>query len=134
MRSLKFLLAAGLVSVSTTAFATSAGECKPKLDKARSSLVEMLGGKKDDAQQKLVKQTADDAGACIDGIKAAGKDAQVAELKKVWGEFKATREKQLVPAILAGKGDEAKTMATGIQKERMDKINSLIKQIQGGDL
>jgi hypothetical protein len=78
-----------------------------------------------------VKDTADAVDPCIDGLKAPpGKDAQLNELKIVWREFKTTRETQLVPAILTGKTDEAKTLATSIQQERLNKINSLVGQLE----
>jgi hypothetical protein len=130
----KILTLAFILISQDIGFATTTSECKPKIDKARSSLIDMLSGKKDDIQKKLVTITASEATECINNLKMSGKDADIKDLQKVWADFKATRETQLVPAILAGKTGEAKIIATGIQKERMDKINALIKKIQGGDL
>jgi hypothetical protein len=116
-----------VLTIALPAIAASPAECEAKIGEARTALLDLLGGKNDPDQQKKVKDTADAVAPCIDGLKAPpGKDAQLSELKIVWREFKTTRETQLVPAILAGKTDEAKTLATGIQQERLNKINSLV--------
>lgn len=126
-----------IISASLSAHASDAQECKKKLDSARTSLVSMLNGKKDDAQQKLVTSTASEMTSCLDAMTVNGKTNELNELKKVWSAFKATREAELVPLILSSKkedNEKAKTIATGIQKERMDKMNSLFEKLNGGDL
>jgi hypothetical protein len=120
-----------VLTIALPAIAASPAECEAKIGEARTALLDLLGGKNDPDQQKKVKDTADAVDPCIDGLKAPpGKDAQLNELKIVWREFKTTRETQLVPAILAGKTDEAKNLATGIQQERLNKINSLVGQLE----
>lgn len=110
---------------------TTAEDCKGKISKARSTLLEMMGGKTGADQQALVKDSANEADACVQDMKApSGKEAKLLDLKKVWGEFKSTREKELVPMILAGKKDEAKALGTGIQRERMEKIKTLLGQLK----
>lgn len=124
------LFALGLLT-SNTLFATTVEECAPKVGKARIYLVAMLSGKIDHDQQTLVKRSAEQAHICIAEIKApAGKENQLEELKKVWGEFKTTRENDLVPKAITGKMTEAKALAMGIQKERMEKIYSLMEQLK----
>ena len=83
-------------------------------------------------QQKLVKDTADAVSAALAKIKApAGKEAQFKELVETWNAFKKTREADLVPAILAGKDDEAKKIAGGIQKERIARCYQLVGELGG---
>jgi hypothetical protein len=52
-------------------------------------------------------------------------------LVETWNAFKKTREAELVPAILAGKDDEAKKLAGGIQKERITKCQQLVGELGG---
>jgi hypothetical protein len=127
------LLGAGVLvlTVALPAFPASPAEYIAKIEAARNALLDMLGGKTDADQQNHVKDTADAVGPCLEGLKApTGKDAQLRELKNVWHEFKTTRETQLVPARIAGKTDEAKILAMGIQQERLTKINSLVRQLE----
>ena len=105
-----------------------------KLSAARESLVTMLVNKdkRGPDHQKVVKDTADAVSAALAKLKApAGKEAQFKELVETWNAFKATREKDLVPAILAGKDAEAKAIATGIQKERITKCQQLVGELGG---
>ncbi len=124
-----------LVSISLNAHATSATECKIKINEARASLVDMLGSDKPESLKQKVEETADNANNCINQLTGPKeKEADLSELKKVWGDFKNTREKELVPAILAGKKDIAKTIGTGVQAERMNKMQKLIRSLEGSDL
>lgn len=123
-------LLAGLVFlfVAVFAFTAHAGEfsdLKKKVNDARESLVTMMQNKdkRGADQQKLVKDTADAVSAALANMKApAGKEAQFKELADNWSAFKKTREEELVPLIIAGKDDEAKKIASGIQKERLKKV------------
>ena len=106
-------------------YAGEFGELKKKVAEARESLVTLVKNKdkRGPDQQKIVKDTADAVSAALAKMKAPkGKDAQFKELVDTWSAFKKTREDELVPAILAGKQDEADKLATGIQKERLKKI------------
>lgn len=107
-------------------------DLKAKINDARESLVTMLKNKdkRGADQQKLVKDTADAVSAMLAKMKApAGKDAQFKELVETWNAFKKTREADLVPLILAGKQEEADKLAGGVQKERYQKITSLVDQM-----
>jgi hypothetical protein len=53
------------------------------------------------------------------------------ELLDNWNAFKKTREDELVPAILAGREDEARKLAGGIQKDRYTRVQELIGQLGG---
>jgi hypothetical protein len=118
-------------------FATQANEfadLRGMLSAARESLVTMLSNKdkRDAEQQKIVKATADAVSAHLAKLKApAGKEAHFKELVDTWNDFKATREKDLVPAILAGKEDEARRIVGGIQKERITRCQQLVGELGG---
>ena len=123
-------LLAGLVFMfvavfTLNAFAGEFAELKKKVNDARESLVTMMQNKdkRGADQQKLVKDSADAVSAALSKMKApAGKEAQFKELSDNWSAFKKTREEELVPLIIAGKDDEAKKIATGVQKERLKKV------------
>ena len=109
-------------------------DLRAELSAARESLVTLLVNKdkRGADQQKLVKDTANAVSAHLAKIKApAGKEAQFKELVDNWTAFKKTRENELVPAILAGKEDEAKKLAGGIQKERITKCQQMVGELGG---
>ena len=117
---------------STLAAANEFSDLRGKLSAARESLVTMLVNKEKRGadHQKVVKDTADAVSAHLAKLKApAGKETQFKELVDNWNAFKKTREVDLVPAILAGKEDEAKKIAGGSQKDRITKCQQL-----GGEL
>lgn len=108
------------------------GDLRPKLGAARESLIAMMLHKEQRGadQQKLVKETADAVSAQLAKMKApAGKEAQFKELVETWAAFKKTRETELVPLILKGNDEEAKKLASGIQKERITKCQNLINEL-----
>lgn len=109
-------------------------DLRTQLSAARESLVTMLVNKdkRGPDHQKVVKDTADAVSASLAKMKApAGKEAQFKALVESWNAFKKTRETELVPAILAGKEEEAKKIATGIQKERITKCQQLVGELGG---
>ena len=117
------------------ALSASAGEfddLRTEMTAARESLVTFTlnKDKRGADQQKIVKETADKVSAHLAKMKApAGKEAQFKELVDTWAAFKKTRETELVPAVLAGKDDEAKKLVTGIQKERYTKCQQLLGEL-----
>ena len=123
------------IAISLFALAAQAGEfddLRSEMTAARESLVTFVVNKEKRGadQQKIVKETADKVSAHLSKIKApAGKEAQFKELTETWAAFKKTRETELVPAVLAGKDDEAKKLATGIQKERYTKCQQLLGEL-----
>ena len=122
------------LGASTVASANEFADLRGKLSAARESLVTMLVNKdkRGADHQKVVKDTADAVSAHLAKLKApAGKEAQMKELVENWNAFKKTREVDLVPAILAGKEDEAKKLAGGIQKERITKCQQLVGELGG---
>ena len=136
MKKLLALLFTAFITLSASqwAFANEFTDLRSQLSAARESLVTMMVNKdkRGADQQKLVKSTADAVSAALAKIKTpAGKEAQFKELVETWNAFKKTREVELVPAILAGKDDEAKKLAGGIQKERITKCQQLVGELGG---
>jgi hypothetical protein len=78
-------------------------------------------------QQLLVKSTADTVSSHLGKLKApAGKVVEFNELKSTWDAFKSTRERDLVPAILANEREKFEKIGAGIQKERLDRMYALL--------
>lgn len=136
MKKLLALLSTAFITLSASqwALANEFTDLRSQLSAARESLVTLMVNKdkRGADQQKLVKSTADAVSAALAKVKApAGKEAQFKELVETWSAFKKTREVELVPAILAGKDDEAKKLAGGIQKERITKCQQLVGELGG---
>jgi hypothetical protein len=136
MKKLLALLSTAFITLSASqwALANEFTDLRSQLSAARESLVTLMVNKdkRGADQQKLVKSTADAVSAALAKVKApAGKEAQLKELVETWSAFKKTREVELVPAILAGKDDEAKKLAGGIQKERITKCQQLVGELGG---
>jgi hypothetical protein len=130
--ALAFALA-GLAG-SELALANEFEDLRTEMTAARESLVTLVVNKdkRGADQQKLVKETADKVSAHLAKMKApAGKEAAFKELSETWAAFKKTREAELVPAVLAGKDDDAKKLLTGIQKERYTKCQQLLGDLGG---
>jgi len=130
MTSSAVLLVPALVIMATAPL--GAGEfatLKEQIATARKALTNMVLylDKRGPEQQKQVKETADAVSAHFAKLKApAGKAAEFKELKDTWEAFKKTREKDLVPAILAGEREKYEKIGAGIQKERLDRMYALI--------
>lgn len=131
---LSLCLALFTLGLTPLAQANDFADLRGKLSAARESLVTMLVNKdkRGPEQQKVVKDTADAVSAALGRLKPpAGKEAQFKELVETWNAFKKTREAELVPAILAGKDDEARKLAGGIQKERITRCQQLVGDLGG---
>ncbi len=121
----------GAASISWAATAVDVGNA---LMDARANLVAMLGSANKAEQEALhAKITAasakvDEAVAAILADKATPADtaAKLTEFNTVWGEFKKTRENEIVPAVYAGKMDDAKALAKGIQAERIKQMKAIL--------
>jgi hypothetical protein len=122
------------LGAASAAFANEFEDLLTEMTAPRESLVTLVVSKdkRGADQQKLVKETAYKVSAHLAKMKApAGKEAQFKELSETWAAFKKTREAELVPAVLAGKDDEAKKLVNGIQKERYTKCQQLVGDLGG---
>lgn len=121
--------------------AASVCDVKMGLQNARENLVAMLDAA-DKAAQEELKKKVDEASAALEtAMEAMLSDANISEdnkgklnkFKETWAAFKETREKEIVPAIYAGKPEDAKALATGVQAERMTTMKDLLKELGGDD-
>ena len=129
-----FFVALLAMTAASWANANEFSDLRTELSAARESLITLMTNKdkRGADQQKIVKATADAVSAHLTKMKApAGKEAQFKELVEAWNAFKKTREVELVPAILAGKDDEARKLAGGIQKERYTKCQQIVGDLGG---
>lgn len=130
----KLLTGLAIVYFAAAACAGEYDDLRTEMTAARESLVTFVVNKEKRGtdQQKIVKETADKVSARLAKMKApTGKGAQFKELVDTWAAFKKTRETELVPAVLAGKDDDAKKLVNGIQKERYTKIQQLLGELGG---
>jgi hypothetical protein len=51
---------------------------------------------------------------------------EIAKFRAIWEQFKSTRQKEIIPAILTGKVDKARQVATGIQAERIAVMKAIL--------
>ncbi len=116
------------LTFATATWATPASDACAALAEARSSLYSMLHAKNKSAQDALKAKTQA-ASTKIDSAVASmtGPDAKVAaDFKAVWDQFKATRDNEIIPAIDKGNIDDAKTIADGIQLQRLSRMWSIM--------
>ncbi len=108
----------------STAWADPASDACAALVDTRNALYSMLSANDKPAQDALnAKLQA--ASTKVDSALAGmtGADAKLAaDFKAVWDQFKATREKEIIPAIYDGNTAEAKRITDGIQYERLSKM------------
>lgn len=109
------------------------GDLANKINDARDTLTTMIQNpkKRDAAQQKRVKDTADAVSAALAKIQVTNPDKEYRfkVLVDTWAAFKKTREEVLVPLILQGKEQEAVSIASGIQAERLGKMIALCEEL-----
>ncbi len=123
------LIALGLGMVLIpAAWADSATDACAALTNARNALYLMISAKDKSAQDAL-NAKVQEASTKLDSVLAGmtGADAKVAiDFKAVWDQFKATREKEIIPAIYNGNTAEAKRITDSIQYERLSKMWSIM--------
>jgi hypothetical protein len=116
------------LSIVPAAWADPASDVCASLVDARTALYSMMNAKDKSAQDALnVKVQA--ASTKLDSVLAGmtGTDAKMAaDFKAVWDQFKATRDKEIIPAIYRGNTDGAKKITDGIQYERLSKMWSIM--------
>ena len=106
---------------------------KTRLTEGRSALLSMLD-EKDKAKQAdyhaKIKNVTAAINTIIPGIvqkeKGTACEGKLKELNEAWEIFRNGRDTNVIPALLAGRVDEAKAIGTGIQKERFARVVSII--------
>lgn len=99
---------------------------KDNLNKAREALVALVDASDKAAmekQQAVVKEASTKVDEALKDSATADKLKGFADL---WAEFKKTRDDELIPAALSGDKAKAKSLATGVQKERFEKLSAMI--------
>jgi hypothetical protein len=84
---------------------------------------------RDKSVQDALNAKVQAASTKLDSVLAGmtGAETKVAaDFKAVWVQFKATREKEIIPAIYKGNVAEAKKITDGIQYERLSKMWSIM--------
>ena len=112
------------LALAPAAWADPASDACAALVDARGTLYSMISAKDKSAQEAL-NLKVQEASTKLDSVLAGmtGANAKVAsDFKAVWDQFKATREKEIIPAIYKGNADDAKKLANGIQLERLSKM------------
>jgi hypothetical protein len=112
------------LALAPVAWADSASDACAALVDARNALYSMINAKDKSAQDAL-NAKVQAASTKLDSVLAGmtGADAKLAaDFKSIWDQFKATREKEIIPAIYKGNADDARKIADGIQSERLSKM------------
>lgn len=86
------------------------------------------------AEQDALKAGIDEASTDFEKVFAAmlndeNRAEQLASLQETWAKFKNTSKTEIIPAVMAGDNDKALEIANGIQAERMNTMNDIIKAI-----
>lgn len=128
------ILSSVLMAASSFANSATVDEVAGALTEARANLLQMLSSN-DKAAQEGLKAKIEAASSKLDTAltalladKAMGADKieQLKVFKTNWEDFKKTREGEIIPAILSGKVDVAKSLAKGVQAERMQKMKAAL--------
>ena len=115
------LFAFGMMSAASVVLAGPVADAtKASVMEAREHLVSLLSTTDKDGQAKRVADIKL-ATAKVDTLIEQNADTLKA-FSEPWKAFKNTRDTELIPNILAGKIDEAKALATGVQAERLKKM------------
>src|SRR5215472_14582247 len=108
------------------AWADAASDACVALADARTALYSMINSK-DKSVQDALNAKVQAASARVDSALAGMANAKIAaDFKTVWDQFKATREREIIPAIYNGNAVEAKKITDGIQYERLSKMWSIM--------
>ena len=131
MRTIAFTAVSALIALATSAVqAAPADDACAALMEARANLVKMLDSK-DTAANDVMKANIAAATAKVDTIvtgmaKDPADASKAAAFSAVWGDFKKTRDTEIMPFVYAGKHAEAKALGTGVQAERMGKMKAAL--------
>lgn len=110
--------------VAPEAGAASRQDACAALTDARVALYAMVNAK-DKSELDGLHAKVKEASAGLDAVLAAmaGADAKpAADFRPVWDQFKATRDKEIIPALYKGNVGEARMLADGIQLDRLSKM------------
>jgi methyl-accepting chemotaxis protein len=111
--------------------ALSVASTASQLNAVRAALLGMMAAPDRAAQEALHEQIRtltrdiDTAfAALLDGARSDDVAAGLRDVRQVWQAFRDTRDGELIPAIYAGRLDEARAIATGVQAERYRRFST----------
>ncbi|MBI5599136.1 MAG: methyl-accepting chemotaxis protein [Deltaproteobacteria bacterium] len=110
-----------------------ASEIKGDVNGVRAAFLSLMAQKepaareKEQARIKEITKEIDDSldTHMVDPHFPEDMKAELKEIKSAWTAFRDTRDNQMIPAFFAGRLDEVKALALGVQAERFKKIISL---------
>jgi hypothetical protein len=108
--------------------ADPASDACATLADARNALYSMINAT-DKSVQDGLNAKVQAASTKLDSVLAGMTGAQTnvaADFKVVWDQFKATRDKEIIPAIYEGEATQAKKIADGVQYERFSRMWSIM--------
>ncbi len=134
----KFLIS-GIIAIFAMQLVQAATICDTKIALADARLnLMMMVMSTEKAEQDDLRVEINTASTGLDNALAAmlkdenkTDDTQLTNLQDTWNAFRNTRETEIIPAIYAGNNDKAIEIATGVQAERMDIMNSIIQALNG---
>lgn len=137
----KMILMLGLIlstaCLAPVAYAAHAGSIMAALMSARENLVAMVDAPDAASQNQYYAEVTTASQAVDDAVATALADANLTpeqaakleEFKATWEAFKDTRENEIMPQVRAGNVEQAKSVAMGIQAERMATMKSLLAEL-----
>jgi hypothetical protein len=117
----------GLAFASAVCADPASDACATLAD-ARNALYSMINAT-DKSVQDGLNAKVQAASTKLDSVLAGMTGAQTnvaADFKVVWDQFKATRDKEIIPAIYEGEATQAKKIADGVQYERFSRMWSIM--------
>lgn len=117
-------------------------ELKSDLNGVRAALVSMMAQTEKDGKEKQHETVRALSRKIDDGIEGALKSEyarnnvkeKLTQIKETWAAFSATRDRELIPFVYAGKLQEAKALALGVQAERFNKLIGLADDLVKAEL
>ncbi len=110
------------------AWADSSSDVCAALANARTALYSMMLAKERSAQDTWnarVQAASTKLDLALAGMTGANAK-MAADFKAVWDQFRATREKEIIPAIYSGNSGDAQKIVDGIQADRLSKMWSIM--------
>lgn len=130
--ALGLLLTPLIAPWSAAAHADAAGAVCESLRTTRIHLIAAMGATNAmtrDNHIRRIHAASDTLDARLAAMRQGGDSrnaARAAEFEPVWDAFKHTRETEIIPAVHAARTEHARSVALGIQAERMKAMNTLM--------
>jgi Four helix bundle sensory module for signal transduction len=140
MNRLYFLFPAVIsffLAVPSTVFAGKVDDIQAKLNQSRQQTMEMLSEPDKTALEMRYEEALTFSKDVDTKLKSALADPSIQtqrplleEFKQVWTVFKATRDQEVVPLLMAGKQGEARALARKVQLPRFKHMNELLDAVR----